>query len=58
MGRQEFAERTGIPKGTLIRTEQRQNSPQVAVLLKIAGLWPELSAYLLTDETQVIQRNP
>lgn len=58
MGRQEFADKTGIAKGTLIRTEQGQNSPQVAVLLKIAELWPEYSAFLLTDETDVKQQNP
>lgn len=58
MGRQEFADRTGIAKGTLIRTEQGQNSPQVGVLQKIAELWPEFAAYLLTDQTGVKQRNP
>lgn len=58
MGRQEFADKTGIAKGTLIRTEQGQNSPQVVVLLKISELWPEYSSYLLTDSTEVKQRNP
>lgn len=48
----------GIPKGTLIRTEQGQNSPQVSVLIKIAELWPEYAAYLLTDATETKQRNP
>ncbi|MCB4812429.1 helix-turn-helix domain-containing protein [Methylovorus menthalis] len=56
MGRQEFADKTGIPKGTLIRTEQGQNAPQVSVLIKIADLWPEYAAYLLTDKTDVIQK--
>lgn len=58
MGRQEFADKTGIAKGTLIRTEQGQNSPQVSVLLRIAELWPEFAAYLLTDQTDIKQRNP
>ena len=58
MGRQEFADKTGIAKGTLIRTEQGQNSPQVNVLLKIAELWPEYAAYLLTDATDTKQKNP
>lgn len=58
MGRQAFAEKTGIAKGTLIRTEQGQNSPQVAVLLKIAELWPQFAAYLLTDDIHVTQKTP
>lgn len=58
MGRQEFADKTGIAKGTLIRTEQGQNSPQVAVLLKIAELWPQFAAYLLLDNIDIKQRKP
>jgi transcriptional regulator with XRE-family HTH domain len=58
MGRQEFADQTGIAKGTLVRTEQGQNSPQVDVLLKVANKWPEYAAYLLTDATDTKQRNP
>lgn len=58
MGRQEFADKTGIAKGTLIRTEQGQNAPQISVLLKIAELWPEYSAYLLTDRIDVVQKTP
>lgn len=58
MGRQEFADKTGIAKGTLIRTEQGQNSPQVNVLLKIAEFWPEYAAFLLTDQIHIEQKRP
>ena len=58
MGRQEFADKTGIAKGTLVRAEQGQNSPQADILIKIAGVWPEYAAFLLTDNYQVHQQTP
>lgn len=58
MGRQEFADLTGIPKATLIRYETEKISPGGEALSAIAKLWPEYAAYLLTDKTNVKQRNP
>lgn len=58
LGRQEFAEKTGIPKGTLIGVEQERQEPKAGVLMAIAELWPEYAAYLLTDKTDVVQINP
>ncbi|MFL9611434.1 helix-turn-helix transcriptional regulator [Methylobacillus pratensis] len=58
MGRQEFADLTGIPKGTLIGIEQDRHEPKAGVLETIAKVWPEYAAYLLTDETNVKQKNP
>ncbi|SNS03313.1 Helix-turn-helix domain-containing protein [Methylobacillus rhizosphaerae] len=58
MGRQEFADTTGIPKGTLIGIEQDRHEPKAGVLEAIADHWPEYAAYLLTDNTSVKQRNP
>jgi transcriptional regulator with XRE-family HTH domain len=58
MGRQEFAEKTGIIKGTLIRIEVSDSEPRSGVLIAIAQAWPEYAAYLLTDESHIKQRNP
>lgn len=58
MGRHEFAEKTGIAKGTLTRLEQGQNEAKANALIAIAKQWPEYAAYLLTDETEIKQRNP
>lgn len=58
MGRQEFADRTGISKGTLIGIEQGRQEPRAGILAAIAAVWPEFAAYLLTDATDTKQRNP
>ena len=58
LGRHEFAEKTGIPKGTLIGVEQERQEPKAGVLVAIAQIWPEYAAYLLTDELTVTQRSP
>lgn len=58
MGRQEFADKTGIAKGTLIRTEQGQNSPHIEVLLRVVELCPQYAAYLLTDQYLIKQEKP
>ncbi len=58
MGRQEFVDKTGIPKGTLIRIEQGQNEAKASTLTAIAHAWPEYAAYLLTDELSIKQKNP
>lgn len=58
MGRQEFVDKTGINKGSLIRIEQGQNEPKAGVLAAIAQAWPEYAAYLLTDEVGIKQKNP
>jgi transcriptional regulator with XRE-family HTH domain len=46
MGRQEFVDKTGIAKGTLIRIEQNQNEAKASTLIAIAQAWPEYAAYL------------
>ena len=58
MGRQEFVDTTGIPKGTLIGVEQGSREPKAGILMAIANAWPEYAAYLLTDEINVKQRRP
>lgn len=58
MGRAEFSEKTGIPKGSLIQVEQEIREPKAGVLEAIAKQWPEFAAYLLTDEVEIKQRNP
>ena len=58
MGRAEFAEKTKIAKGTLIRIEQEQHEPKANTLIAIAREFPEYAAYLLTDEKNVKQKHP
>ncbi len=58
IGRQEFVDKTGIPKGTIIGIEQGLREPKAGVLIAIAQAWPEYAAYLLTDEINVKQRDP
>lgn len=56
--REEFSVEAGIPIGTLIGIEQGRHEPKAGVLVAIAGKWPEFAAYLLTDATDIKQRNP
>lgn len=58
IGRQEFVDKTGIPKGTIIGIEQGLREPKAGVLIAIAQTWPEYAAYLLTDEIGIKQKNP
>lgn len=58
MGRQEFVEKTGIPKNSLIGIEVSKHEPGAKVLIAIAQAWPEYAAYLLTDEIDVVQKHP
>lgn len=58
MGRQEFVDKTGIAKGTLIRLEQNQNEAKAGALIAIANAFPEYAAYLLSDELGIKQKNP
>jgi transcriptional regulator with XRE-family HTH domain len=58
MGRQEFVEKTGIAKGTLIGVEQGNREPKAGILIAIANAFPEYAAYLLSDEIGIKQKNP
>jgi len=58
MGRQEFVEKIEIPKGTIISIEQGLREPKAGVLIAIASAFPQYAAYLLTDETNIKQKNP
>lgn len=58
MGRGEFAEKTGINKGTLIGIEVNDRDVMSGILTAIAQEWPEYAAYLLTEETGIKQKNP
>lgn len=58
LGRAEFSQKTGIPKDTLIGAELGRREPKAGILIAIAQQWPEYAAYLLTDETEIGQRNP
>ena len=56
--REEFSVETGVPIGTLIGIEQGRHEPKAGVLMAIANLWPEYATYLLTDKTDIPQKNP
>lgn len=58
MGRQEFVDKTGIPKNSLIGIEVGKHEPGAKTLIAIAKVWPEYAAYLLTDEVKTRQKNP
>jgi transcriptional regulator with XRE-family HTH domain len=58
MGRQEFVDKTGIPKNSLIGIEVGKHEPGSKALIAIAGNWPEYAEYLLTDDAGTIQKNP
>lgn len=58
MGRQEFVDTTGIPKGTIIGIEQGLREPKAGVLIAIATAFPQYAKYLLTDDLETKQKNP
>lgn len=58
MGRQEFVDKTGIAKGTLIRIEQGQNEAKASALIAIATTFPEYAEYLISDQVGIKQKNP
>lgn len=58
MGRAEFAEKTGINKGTLIGIETTDRGVISSVLTAIAKLWPQYAAYLLIEDVEIKQKNP
>lgn len=58
MGRQEFADKTGIPKNTLIQIEVSGREVMSGALIAIGKAWPEYAAYLLTDDVDIKQINP
>ncbi|WP_435106762.1 helix-turn-helix domain-containing protein [Arhodomonas sp. AD133] len=49
--RKAFAERTGIPKDTIMRIEQGRNEPKGPMLQTIGRMWPQYAYWLLTDQT-------
>lgn len=58
LGRAEFCNKTGIAKQSLINYETERTKPNAEVLGAIADVWPEFAAYLITDKTEVEQKNP
>jgi transcriptional regulator with XRE-family HTH domain len=58
MGRQEFVERTGIPKGTIIGIEQGLREPKAGVLIAVATAFPQYAKYLISDDLDTKQKNP
>lgn len=58
LGRQAFAEKTGIPKDTVIGIETGRHLPGANALIAIAQAWPQYATYLLIDEIDVKQKNP
>lgn len=58
MGRAEFAEKTGINKGTLIGIEVSEREAMSGILIAIATAFPQYAAYLLTDDVGIEQKNP
>jgi transcriptional regulator with XRE-family HTH domain len=58
MGRQEFVDRTGILKNSLIAIETGRNEPGSKSLMAIASAFPEYAAYLLINDVEIKQKNP
>lgn len=58
MGRQEFVDRTGIPKNSLIGIETGRHEPGAKALIAIASEFPEYAAYLLISDVEIKQKNP
>ncbi len=58
IGRQEFVNKTGIPKNTLIQMEVNDREVKSGALIAIAKAFPQYAAYLLTDELGIKQKNP
>lgn len=53
MGRQEFAELTGINKQTLISTEQGKMSCSLKTVRQVLAVFPKYTQWLIHDETDV-----
>ena len=49
MGRQEFSDKTGIPKNTLIRLEQGKNEPSAKVLSQVCRAFSQYTTWLMAD---------
>lgn len=58
MGRQEFVDKTGIPKNSLIAIETGRHEPGAKSLMAIASTFPEYAAYLLINDVEIKQKNP
>ncbi len=58
MGRQEFVEKTGIPKNSLIGIEIGKHEPGAKAITAIAKAFPEYALYLVLDEVNIKQKNP
>ncbi len=58
MGRQTFADKTGIPKNSLIGIEVGKHEPGAKALIAIANTFPWYTEYLLTGEAGTRQENP
>ena len=58
MGRQEFVDKTDIPKNSLIGIEVGKHEPGAKALMAIAINWPEYSEYLLTGNFGTKQEDP
>lgn len=58
MGRQEFADKTGINKGTLIGIETTEREVMSGILSAITAQWPHYTEYLLNDSIGTKQKNP
>lgn len=58
MGRQEFADITGINKGTLIGIETTEREVMSGILTAITEKWPQYTEYLMNDSVGTKQKNP
>lgn len=58
MGRQEFADTTGINKGTLIGIETTEREVMSGILTAITEKWPQYTEYLMNDSIGTKQKNP
>lgn len=58
MGRQEFAEKTAINKGTLIGIETTDREVMSGILIAITKQWPQYTEYLMNENVGTKQKNP
>ncbi len=50
LGRQEFCNRTGIAKGTLVHIETGEHEPNLKSVKAVTNTWPEYTLWLMNDQ--------
>ena len=50
LGRAEFCEKTGIPKGTIIQVETGRREPKAGLLESVCDAFPQYTVWLMTKQ--------